>query len=252
MKHANLSLLEDSIRLTGNKGEYSLSPIKVKVPNEDLYLQGLFCKPKSRSGYFYNTAYPKDRIVIHFTAGQLRSDLETLTKNNYHVSVPFVIARDGTIYQLFSSKGWSGHIGKGIGNIGTGNAQDKRTIGIEISNYGILKEANGRLETIYSKPGAADVYCSLEQKELYTKLGVPFRGESYYPNYTSQQYNSLIVLLRYLTATYNIPRAFLPLEKRYKAIDEVLNFKGIVSHVNYRSSGKWDIGPAFQWDQRSE
>jgi hypothetical protein len=41
----------------------------------------------------------------------------------------------------------------------------------------------------------------------------------------------------------------LPEPKRYTATDEVLNFRGIVSHVNYRDTGKWDIGPAFDWNK---
>jgi len=57
----------------------------------------------------------------------------------------------------------------------------------------------------------------------------------------------LISLLRYLTAQYNIPRTFLPENKRHitGTESELPNFKGITSHVNYRTSGKWDIGPAF-------
>ena len=58
---------------------------------------------------------------------------------------------------------------------------------------------------------------------------------------------STIILLRYLTAKYNIPRQFLPEDKRYTTTNDVLTFKGIVSHINYRASGKWDIGPAFDW-----
>ncbi len=54
-------------------------------------------------------------------------------------------------------------------------------------------------------------------------------------------------MLRYLTKQYNIPRKFLPESIRYKATDEVLKFKGIVTHINYRKDGKWDIGEAFDW-----
>ncbi|HRQ49305.1 MAG TPA: hypothetical protein PLR74_02135, partial [Agriterribacter sp.] len=62
------------------------------------------------------------------------------------------------------------------------------------------------------------------------------------------QMDSLVILLRYLTAQYNIPRAFLPEPQRYQATQDVLSFKGIVSHINYRPTGKWDIGPAFDWN----
>ncbi len=59
--------------------------------------------------------------------------------------------------------------------------------------------------------------------------------------------DSLIILLRFLTNKFNIPRQFLPEDKRFVTTNDVLQFKGIVSHINYRTSGKWDIGPAFDW-----
>lgn len=235
--------------------DYTFTPFTVPVEGENLSLRGIFCKPKNRSGY-YNTPEPphaKQRIVLHFTAGNLSGGINTLTTQDFRVSVPFVIARDGTIYQLFPSKDWSGHIGAGIGNAGTGNAQDKVTIAIEIINYGYLVARRANLETIYSRPkespGRIDLYCPLTQTEAYQKLAQPFRGQQYYASYTQQQYESLIILLRFLTKKYNIPRQFLNESSRYQGTQEVLSFKGIVSHVNYRTSGKWDLGPAFDWQQ---
>lgn len=256
MRFSSLINLEENLRQTGNNGEYVLNRISVPVKGEDIVLNGMLATPKNRSQYYYAVEHPKNRIVLHFTAGQLRSDLSALTRNNYHVSVAFVIGRDGTVYQLFSSKYWSGHLGKGIGNTNTGNAQDKCSIAIEISNYGYLTLRNGNLETYYSRQkdaqgreGPVDVYCSLDEKQAYLKTDSPFRGQSYYAAYTNEQMESVVVLLRYLTAQYNIPRDFLPEPIRYQATEDVLAFKGIVSHINYRPTGKWDIGPAFNWDK---
>jgi N-acetyl-anhydromuramyl-L-alanine amidase AmpD len=238
-----------------NRTDYTFTPFTVPVAGENLSLNGVFCKPKNRSGYF-NTPEPphgKQRIVLHFTAGNLSGGVNTLTTQNFRVSVPFVIARDGTVYQLFPSKDWSGHIGAGIGNAGTGNAQDKVTIAIEIINYGYLVERGANLETIYSRPkenpGRIDLYCPLTQTGAYQKLNVPFRDQKYYASYAQKQYESLIILLRFLTKKYNIPRQFLDEPARYQGTQDVLSFKGIVSHVNYRTGGKWDLGPAFDWQQ---
>lgn len=254
MNFNSISTLEKNILKTGNNGEYELQKFAIPIKNESLTLKGFLAKPKNRSKYYYAVEHPKERIVIHYTAGQLRSDLGALTQNDKHISVAFVIARNGIIYQLFSSKFWSGHIGKGIGNTNTGNAQDKVTIGIELSNYGYLTEKNGNLETYYSRqkdkngnPGPVDVYCSLADNAAYTKTSAPFRGQSYYSSYGDMQYDSLIILLRYLTAQYNIPRKFLPEAQRFAATEKVLQFKGIVTHINYRTDGKWDIGPGFDW-----
>jgi len=254
MRYTAINPLEEKFWQNSGNGAYNLQKISIPVPNENLKLEGYLCTPHNRSGYYYSVEHPKQRIVLHYTAGSLGSDIFTLSSHNRHVSVPFVIARDGTIYQLFSSKFWSGHLGKGLGNTNTGNAQDKSSIGIEISNYGFLTEKAGNLETYYSRlknangvPGPVDVYCSLAEREAYEKLSSPFRQQVYYATYSEAQYESLIILLRYLTAQYNIPRQFLPESVRYQATNEVLNFKGIVTHINYRVDGKWDIGPALNW-----
>jgi N-acetyl-anhydromuramyl-L-alanine amidase AmpD len=231
----------------------ALKAFSVQVPNENLTLNGIAYTPKT-TDYFYGTEHAKQRIVLHFTAGNLRSDMQSLTQQSRHVSVPFVIARDGTIYQLFPSKFWSGHLGEGVGNKkGTGNPQDKATIGIELSNYGFLVPQGGNLETIYSrikdpntgKVSAPDPYCSLDNKQAYTKIDQPFREQSFYPSYTAAQIDSLIILLRFLTTKYNVPRAFLPEDKRYTTFNDLVNFKGIVSHINYRPSGKWGCRACF-------
>lgn len=248
------TLSPDEAAFKNNTG-YTFTPFALPVADENLTLKGVLCKPKTRTGYF-NTPEPpptKQRIVLHFTAGNLSGGMSALTTQDRRVSTAFVLARDGTIYQLFSSKYWSGHIGAGIGNAGTNNAQDKVTIGIEIINYGYLVEKNGNLETIYSRtpenPNRVDLFCPLTQTEAYQKLNTPFRAQKYYASYTPQQYDSLIILLRFLTKKYNIPRQFLDESKRFLPTEDVLSFKGIVSHVNYRTSGKWDIGPAFDWQQ---
>lgn len=252
MRYDSLPQIEARFR---SEAAAYLRPFSLPVSNEPaLILNGLLYSPPNRD-YYYSAAHPKERIVLHFTAGNTRSDMISLTQPGRHVSVAFVIARDGTIYQLFPSAGWSGHIGAGIGNQGTGNSQDKATIGIEISNYGYLVPQGNQLETIYSRvrnPATGrvsppDPYCLLSQTEAYTKLDDPYRGQSYYATYTPEQMNSTIILLRFLTAKYNIPRQFLPQETRYMATNDVLQFKGIVTHANYRPSGKWDIGPAFDW-----
>ena len=256
MRYSSLPQLEERFKSSGNNGEYSLRPFSIPVPGEQLTLEGLVCSPNNRSGFYHDVVHPKQQILLHYTAGQLVSDLSALTQKDYHVSVAFVIARDGTIYQLFPSKFWSGHIGKGLGNIGTGNARDKQSVAIELSNYGYLVERDGNLETVYSRmkdahgnTGPVDIYCSLTETAAYQKLATPFRGQKYYATFTKQQYDSLIILLRYLTAQYQIPRAFLPESTRFETTNDVLNFNGIVSHVNYRINGKWDIGPAFDWQQ---
>lgn len=253
MRYHTLPQIEERFR---TEAAPFLKPFALPVPGEDtLQLNGVLYSPP-RKDYFFPAQHPKERIILHFTAGNVRSDMMSLTQASRHVSVAFVIGRDGTIYQLFPSSGWSGHIGAGVGNQGTGNAQDKSSVGIEISNYGYLVPQGSTLETIYSRVknpqtgaiGPVDPYCTLDDKDAFQEISTPFRGQTIYAAFTPQQVESTIILLRYLTAKFNIPRQFLPENKRYLTTNDVLQFKGIVSHVNYRSAGKWDLGPAFDWN----
>lgn len=241
----------------GLNGHFKLEAFSIPIKEEESQLNGyLIRRSNEYNGYYYNERFPKEKIVLHFTAGHLRGDLTSLTDvNRGHVSVPFLIARDGTIYQLFSSAAWSYHLGPSA--IGGNATQSKKSIAIELSNYGSLTMIDGNLETIYSrlknkktgKIGSKDIYCSKQDKGLYVKLDEPFKKERYFATYTDAQYDSLVILLRYLTAEYDIPRAFLDSSIRYQDTEQVVSFRGILSHVNYRKEGKWDIGPAFDWDR---
>ncbi len=190
--------------------------------------------------YYYRNRFDKDQIVLHFTMGYLGGDIATLTKHNYHVSVPFVLGRNGTIYNLFPSFYWSYHLGKNA--IGGNGARSKQSIGIEISNIGPLALQGSNLRTAYD-----DIYCTQAQQEYYMQQS--FRGYNYFATFTDAQYDSLIALLRYLTARYRIPRKFLNKTRRFEAGTFVKDFRGIVSHANYRASDKVDIGPAFDWER---
>ncbi len=205
-------------------------------------------KEVNDTSYYYEEEFPKERIVLHFTAGYLKGDIAQLSRQSVEVSVPFVIARSGLIYNLWKSKLWSYHLGPG--SVGGNTEMSQRSIGIEMSNIGFLrKKTGGLLHTLYS---TSDVYCTEADKSLYQKLPASFRGEQYYAKFTAAQYASLNLLLRFLTTRYNIPRNLLPTEKRFKTFSsstEAGDFKGICSHINFRPTGKWDIGPAFDWDR---
>lgn len=193
--------------------------------------------------YYYEEIYPKKKIVLHFTMGYLKGDIDTLTRQ--HVSVPFVIGRNGNIYNIFASKYWSYHLGPGA--VGGNTAMSRECIGIEISNIGPLKKSGNNLVTTYSN---SDVYCSIDETSHYLKLPNNFRGYEYFAKFTDNQYNSLIKLLKFLCRKYNIPKTFLNEPKRYQILsaNEFTNFSGIVSHINCRTD-KVDIGPAFDWNR---
>ena len=236
---------EADIKASGFNGAFKIAlPALVPVKNEpDLLLTVFRATPAAGyKSYYFEQSVPKTQILLHFTTGHLRGDLSTLTTADHQVSVPFVVARDGTVYSLFKSDYWSYHVGKG--NVANDNTTlSKKTIGIELSNYGPLKPDGNDLRTDYG-----DIYCTLDDTDQYVKLVEKYRDSAYYATFTDAQYEATIVLLRYLTAQYDIPRAFLPENIRYKATTDAVPFRGIISHVNYRAD-KCDIGPAFDWQR---
>lgn len=193
--------------------------------------------------FYYQEETAKKKVVLHFTMGYLKGDIATLTKQ--HVSVPFVVGRNGIIYNLFASKYWSYHLGPGA--IGGNTGMSRECIGIEISNIGPLKLIGENLVTTYSN---TDVYCSLAETQYYTRLSTKYRGFEYFATYTAAQYEAISKLLKFLCAKYTLPKKFLNEPERYAIMTEsgFKNYTGIVSHVNCRTD-KVDIGPAFDWNK---
>jgi len=251
MDFKRVAKAEAEFKATGNAlgKKYILSPFSIAIPGDNHKLEGVTCRPENGfTGYFYKERHNKKKVVLHFTVGHLKGDILSLTSESRgHVSTAFVVGRDGTIYQLFSSAAWSYHLGRNA--LGGNGNQSKISIGIEISNYGPLIKKGNNLETVYSKANRKDVYCTMQDTEQYIKLDKAFRGYKYYTAYTDEQYHNIILLLRYLTASYKIPRKF-PTEagrfetKRANSAD----MAGIMSHVNFRTD-KVDIGPAFDWER---
>jgi N-acetylmuramoyl-L-alanine amidase len=201
--------------------------------------------PKGVSNYYIEEAQKKQQVTLHFTAGFLKGDLASLVKQDNRVSVPFLVARNGNIYELFDyTKNWAYHLGRSA--VGGNTNMSKRTIAIEISNIGPLHLEDGVLKNAYGTK-----YCDLEDTDAYVKLDEPWRGVEYFSTMTVEQYKSLAKLINYLCEENDIPKEFLSKHKRYDVFSSsnaAREFRGISSHANYRSSGKWDLGPGFDWD----
>ncbi len=207
---------------------------------------------KSYDTYCYPGASGRKSIVLHFLAGYLNG-ISWLTREDYHVSVPFVIGRNGNIYELFDpDESWAYHLGNGT--VGGNETMSRQTIGIELANVGQLKPKEDKLYFVTTKTSGGHTmtvwtpYCLRSETQHFDE--VDYRGESFFATYTDPQYEATRRLLAALCDKYAIPKRFLPLTKRYGVFESgtaAANFKGIASHVNYRPSGKWDIGPGFEW-----
>jgi N-acetyl-anhydromuramyl-L-alanine amidase AmpD len=248
MKASSIPAHEQNFKTSGKDAvgkKFTLSETWISVPGstEKLSLTDCIRENKDKS-FYYEEVVPKEKIVLHFTAGYLKGDISALTQPGNHVSVPFVLARSGDIYNLWASRYWSYHLGSKA--VGGNSVMSSKTIGIEISNIGPLKKVGDNLVTTYSN---SDIYCHISETSLYTKVA-KYRGFEYFASYTPVQYKNLKLLLQFLCKKYNIPYFFLADNKRYNIFspDEAKGFKGICSHVNFRSD-KWDIGPAFDWNR---
>ena len=198
--------------------------------------------PPGRSNYYYDQAVAKNLVVLHHTAGWFWGDLDTLTQNNNHVSVAFVVARSGWIYRLFDPTRWSYHLGPGT--VGDNEFNSKRAIAIEISNVGELQVAGNDVKFGNSK------YCGTDENQYYATLPAPYRGYSAYAKFTDAQYTAVNELLTQLCGEFAIPRTFLPMNQRFNVFGSdaaARSYTGIASHVNFRPTGKTDIGPVFDW-----
>lgn len=247
MKASGIFNHENSFQLTGidsNGKQFTLKEQTFTIKGTTETIKIVDCpRQNGDKSHYYEEATTKKKIVLHYTMGYLKGDIATLTKG--HVSVPFVIGRNGNIYNLFASKYWSYHLGK---NAAGGNTKmSQECIGIEISNIGPLKKIGNNLVTTYSD---ADIYCSLDEVQYYTKLNTKYRGYEYYATFSDAQYIAVIKLIKFLCAKYDLPKQFVDVAKRYDVLTdaEFTNFKGIVSHVNCRID-KTDIGTAFDWNR---
>ncbi|MCB0581002.1 MAG: peptidoglycan-binding protein [Phaeodactylibacter sp.] len=235
-------------------GKYNFELLAHEIPGDEFKLEFLqVTKKDGDASYYFPEGHPnnrrKDKIVLHFTAGQISGDFWALTRKDKEISTAFLIGRDGAVYKLFDSvKAWAYHLGSG--SVGGNTSMSASSVGIEISNWGPLKEdGSGNLVTW----DHGHWYCSLDQAEAYVKLSQPFRGALYFAKITPHQYESIIILLRYLTKTLALEPNFLPKGKRqdtFSSHDEARAFRGICCHTNFRSSGKWDLPEqAFDWEQ---
>ncbi|MCD4818912.1 MAG: N-acetylmuramoyl-L-alanine amidase [Candidatus Cloacimonetes bacterium] len=230
---------ETGIDAFGIKHRFHKLQIEIPVTDKsiDLIEMERFDSDKS---YFYRYSHKKEQIILHHTEGFLASDIGMLTQKNRHVSTAFVIGRNGKIYNLFPSKYWSYHLGKRA--VSGNRDRCKHSIAIELSNIGPLTISGNYLKSIYNKN-----YCHLDETEYYQET--TFRGYDYFATFTHEQYDSLQLLILYLSKEYSIPIKILDEPERYETGFFAKSFRGILSHINFKKTGKTDIGPGFEWER---
>ncbi|MQA30849.1 MAG: hypothetical protein GEU82_13625 [Luteitalea sp.] len=240
------------------RAQRSLDDAAVLISTDEMELAGRTARPASaapridRTGLslsadqYYGQVWPKDLIVLHFTAGgTARSAVDTWRSNPEHVATAYVVDLDGTIYEVFPPRFWAYHLGvKGA------TAHERRSIGIEIVNVGPLQRSAEDPATLnWWPPGNSwgKRYCSLDESSRY--LQVTYRDKHYFATFPEAQLDAVSGLVAQVCDEFNIPRLLPRADDRLACSPATFaGFKGIATHANFRPD-KWDIGPAFGWDR---
>jgi len=175
----------------------------------------------------------KTRICLHHTVSSplsIDGDIATFMSQR-NIATHYIIAGDGTVFQLIPENYWAHHLGTKL----TNNTQlNKETIGIEIDSWGQLSKSGDKYKTVYDSV--------LDSKFPVETLDKPFRGSLYYQEYSDAQMDALKLLLKKLSEEHEIP---------LEGLNKTLNFEllnnfdqpGLYSHSNFRDD-KSDVYPA--------
>lgn len=190
---------------------------------------------KLPSDQYYDEIVTKKSICLHHTAGgSAQSSIEGWLKDKVRVGTCVIIDRKDTIFQQFESDRWAFSLGLETANY---KIIERQTINIELANYGFLiPVGKGRYKNAYGG--------YVEPKNVI-ELEKPYRGYTFYENYTDFQIDNTLELISYWKAKYNMNFADLKLTSKGFELDSVNALKGVgglYTHGNFRAD-KTDIYP---------
>ena len=205
--------------------------------NSNLDIQKIVQKRLSK-GQFFEEPSDKTQIYLHHTAGNGNAEgvSRYWNSNDSQIATAFVVGENGTIVQCFSSKHWAWHLGIDSQDFATRGLPyknlNKLSVGIEICNWGMLKEKNGKFFN----------YVGGEINPSYvTTLETPYKGYKHWYKYTDAQIEATRQLVTYLCEIYDIPKDY---RKEIWSLDNEAfkGSKGIYTHNSVRKD-KADIYP---------
>ena len=195
-------------------------------------------------GQYFTEEFPKDLLILHFTAGQsARSAYDTWRATPLQVATAYLVDTDGSIYECFSPRAWAYHLGV-TGSASANWKHDKRSIGIEIANSGplVIDKANPQ-QLNWWPADFTTKWCTLAETTKY--VAAPYRGFSHFAAFPTIQSDAVIALVDHLCQAFSIPKILAPIAQQPEFDMTFFNtFKGIATHQNFRKD-KSDIGPAF-------
>jgi N-acetyl-anhydromuramyl-L-alanine amidase AmpD len=195
------------------------------------------------AGEYYQERFRKDLIVLHFTAGNSAAGAFSWWSQDRganKVATAYIVDLDGTVYQTFDPECWAFHMGT------SSAALDRRTIGIEIVNFGPLRPDRTDTTRLNSWPrNWTNQFCRFDQRDRYVRAR--WRGEDYWASYPQAQMDAVRKLVESTTQRFSIPSQLPPSEKLLEFDPTFFaSFRGVAAHHNFRAD-KTDVGPAFNW-----
>jgi N-acetyl-anhydromuramyl-L-alanine amidase AmpD len=179
-----------------------------------------------KSNQYYQQEQKKDQICLHHTAGgSAQSSVDWWNSKPDHISTPYLIDRDGTIIETYPPKYWAYALG-----LTDGTATEKRTIHIELCNWGWLV-----------KKGSKFYRAGNQLKEIPADQVISYktehRGFLHFERYTQEQIDALVFLIGKLMHDFGI---------KISNVEKFWHFgaksKGLISHTTVRRD-KSDIHP---------
>lgn len=131
----------------------------------------------------------KDTIILHYTAGGTLAGAESELAKPDTINVHYILDRDGLVYQYIDERYWAYHTGA--------NNWNKRSIGIEIVNWGQLLDVNG-MYLPWTRRASQAVAPEMTEK------CVMFRGSEYYERLTNDQMLTLPELIADIMSRHDI------------------------------------------------
>ncbi|WP_158545468.1 N-acetylmuramoyl-L-alanine amidase [Bremerella cremea] len=156
-------------------------------------------------------------IIMHFTAGGSQAATVGWFRNpKAKVSAHYVVGRDGTVTQMVPLDQAAWHAGKS--KIGDKTGVNSYSVGIEICNWGPLRQVDGQ-------------FVNYTGRKYDGPTPVQSEDGHYWEPYTDAQYATLLKLCEYLIDEYDITH--------------------ITGHsdIAIPQGRKNDPGEAFQWEK---
>lgn len=223
--------------------------------------------PYSENGYFKRSTEKKQIGIHHTVSGDntigldiIKWWLTRLKNTGKRVATPFVVDRNGNIYQLFSTDYWAGHINPN-GITGNWNKFGSKTlkplnidmmcIGIELNSWGSLVESKGKYypwkwDEKSKKIIPLTSLKPIDNVIIYDKSnGWPngFHGFNAFEKYTDEQIESTRKILLAINEVHGISLSYNEdmwgnyntSTKMWEPNKDAMNGKeGIWAHVSYR------------------